>query len=93
MSDTPLPSIPPMTPEQQQAWDDARAQPGVLLDDDGNVIFDGEAEAMGAVPFKTRAEMDAQEAHIQELLAARRIERAAEQAAAEAEGREWVPPD
>jgi hypothetical protein len=81
-----------LTPEQQEAWDDARAQPGILLDAEGNVIFDGEAEAMGVAPFKTKAEMDAQEAHIQELLAARRIERAAEQAAAAA-GKAAQPPE
>jgi hypothetical protein len=27
-----------------------RASPGILLDDQGNVIFDGEAEAMGVPP-------------------------------------------
>jgi hypothetical protein len=36
-----------------------RASPGMQLDDDGNMIFDGEAEATGTPPFKTRAEIGA----------------------------------
>jgi hypothetical protein len=32
---------------RQTAYDDMRASPGIGLDADGNVIFDGEAEAMG----------------------------------------------
>jgi hypothetical protein len=39
-----------------------RASPGILLDADGNVIFDGEAEAMGVPAFKTRAEIEANKA-------------------------------
>ena len=61
-----------LTPEQQRAYDDMRASPGILFDADGNVVFDGEAEAMGAPPFKNRAEFDAQQARLQEQLAARR---------------------
>lgn len=78
--DTPLVSayvyaMAKLTPEQQKAYDDMRAQPGILFDDDGNVIFDGEAEAMGPPPFKTRAEFDAQQAKLQAQLATRRKER------------------
>ena len=58
-----------LTPEQQKAYDDMRAQPGILFDAEGNVIFDGEAEATGAPPFKTRAEFDAQQAKLQAQLA------------------------
>jgi len=64
-----------LTPAQQQAYDDMRAQPGILFDDDGNVIFDSEAEALGAPQFRTRAEFEAQQAKLQALLAARRKER------------------
>jgi hypothetical protein len=79
MKDGDLPeSLPKLTPEQQAAYDNMRASPGILFDPDGNVVFDGEAEALGAPPFKTRAEFDAQQARLQELLAARRKEREAE---------------
>jgi hypothetical protein len=67
--------MPKLTPAQQEAYDDMRASPGILLDADGNVLFDGEAEAMGAKPFKTKAEIEANLAKLEELLAARRKER------------------
>jgi hypothetical protein len=57
-----------LTPEQQKAYDDMRAQPGILFDAAGNVVFDGEAEATGATPFKTRAEVDAQAAALEAAL-------------------------
>ncbi len=79
---------PKLTPAEQQAWDDARATPGILLDADGNVIFDAEAEALGAVPFKTRAEIDAAEAEFQKKLAAHRREREKER---EAEALKTLP--
>ena len=74
----PAPGAPKLTPEEQAAYDDMRASPGILLDPDGNVVFDGEAEAMGAPPFRTRAEIEAQQAKLQELLAERRRQREAE---------------
>ena len=64
--------MPKLTPEEQQKYDDMRASPGILLGPDGTVIFDGEAEALGAVPFKTRAEIEAAAARLEVLLAARR---------------------
>jgi hypothetical protein len=67
-----------ITAAQQAAYDDMRASPGILVDPDGNVGFDGEAEAMGAPPFKTRAEIEAAQARVETMLAARRKERAAE---------------
>lgn len=67
-----------LTPEQQAAYDDMRAAPGILIDPDGNVVFDGEAETLGAPPFRTLAEIQAQAAKLEELLAARRKEREAE---------------
>jgi hypothetical protein len=67
-----------LTPEEQAAYDDMRASPGILFDDQGNVIFDGEAEAMGAPPFKTRAEFEAQQKKLQEMLAERRRQREGE---------------
>jgi hypothetical protein len=45
-----------------------RASPGILLDADGNVIFDGEAEAMDVPPFKTRAEIEANKAKLEKAL-------------------------
>jgi hypothetical protein len=72
-----------LTPEQQKAYDDMRSQPGILLDADGNVIFDGEAEATGATPYKTKAEIDAAYAELEAELDAYGRKRA-EQAAAEA---------
>jgi hypothetical protein len=50
----PKPGVAKLTPEQPAAYDDMRASPGILLDDEGNVIFDGKAEAMGVPPFKTQ---------------------------------------
>jgi hypothetical protein len=38
----------------------------------GNVVFDGEAEAFGYKPFKTLAEIEAQRAKLEALLAERR---------------------
>jgi hypothetical protein len=52
-----------------------RASPGILLDADGNVIFDGEAEAMGVPPFKTRAEIEANKAKLEKALADYRAKR------------------
>jgi hypothetical protein len=52
-----------------------RASSGILLDDQGNVIFDGEAEAMGAPPFKTRAEIEANKAKLEKALAECRARR------------------
>jgi hypothetical protein len=46
---------------RQAAYDDMRASPGILLDADGNVIFDGEAEAMGAPPFKNASRVRGQQ--------------------------------
>jgi hypothetical protein len=66
------------TQEEQAAYDDMRASPGILFAPDGNVIFDGEAEAMGAPPFRTRAEFEEQQRKLQALLAERRREREAE---------------
>jgi hypothetical protein len=63
------------TPEEQAAYDDMRAEPGILFDPEGNVIFDGEAEARGVPPFKNRAEFEAQQARLQEQLAERRRQR------------------
>ena len=63
------------TQEEQAAYDDMRASPGILFDDQGNVIFDGEAEARGVPPFKTRAEFEANRAKLEEMLAERRRER------------------
>ena len=54
-----------LTPEQQKAYDDMRSQPGILLDADGNVLFDGEAEAMGVTPYKNKAELDAAYAELE----------------------------
>ena len=53
-----------LTPEQQRAYDDMRASPGILIAPDGTVLFDGEAEAMGVEPFKTRAEIEAAQARL-----------------------------
>ena len=61
-----------LTPEQQRAYDDMRASPGILIAPDGTVIFDGEAEATGATPFKTLAEIEAAKARLEALLAAHR---------------------
>jgi hypothetical protein len=72
-------TMPKLTPEQQRAYDDMRAAPGILIDPDGNVVFDGEAEAFGYTPFKTRAEIEAAQARVEALLAARRKEREAEE--------------
>jgi hypothetical protein len=66
---------PKLTPEEQAVYDEMRASPGILFDPVGNVIFDGEAEAMRAPPFKTRAEFDEQQRKLQELLAAHRARR------------------
>jgi hypothetical protein len=38
---------PKPTPEEQAAYDDMRASPGILLDTQGNVIFDGEGMLIG----------------------------------------------
>ena len=76
-----------LTPEQQQAYDDDRASPGILFDSAGNVIYDGEAEASGRPPFKTMAEANAQADELQRLILERRKEREAEQAAADAKPR------
>ena len=70
---------PKLTPEEQAKYDDARASPGILLDADGNVIFDGEAEASGGVPFKNKAEIEAHQANLQKLILERRAEREAEE--------------
>jgi hypothetical protein len=70
-----------LTPEQQAAYDDMRASPGILIDADGNVVFDGEAEALGAVPFKTLAEIEAHQANLQKLILERRKEREAGESA------------
>lgn len=59
-----------LTPEQQADYDDMRASPGILIDPDGNVVFDGEAKAMGAKPFRTLAEIQAQENKLEAQLAA-----------------------
>jgi hypothetical protein len=67
-----------LTPEQQRAYDDMRASPGILIAPDGTVVFDGEAEAMGVEPFKTLAEIKDAEARLEVLLATRRKEREAE---------------
>jgi hypothetical protein len=66
-----------LTPEQQAAYDDMRASPGILIDADGNVVFDGEAEAMGTPAFKTLAEIEAHQASLQKLILERRKEREA----------------
>jgi hypothetical protein len=52
-----------------------RASPGILLDADGNVIFDGEAEAMGIPAFKTRAEIEAAKLKLEKALADYRTRR------------------
>jgi hypothetical protein len=78
MRDDELPETLRRKPAQQRACDDMRASPGILFDPDGNVIFDGEAEALCAPPFKTRAEFEAQQAKLQEMILARRKEREAE---------------
>jgi hypothetical protein len=74
----PDPKCPKLTPEQQAAYDDMRASPGILIGPDGAVVFDGEAEAMGVPPYTTLAEIEASAAHLEVLLAARRKEREAE---------------
>lgn len=51
-----------LTPEQQKAYDDMRAEPGILIAPDGTVVFDGEAEARGATPFTSLAEIEAHKA-------------------------------
>jgi hypothetical protein len=77
MTRKPQPGVPKLAPEEQAAYDDMRARPGILFDNQGNVIFDGEAEAMGVPPFKTRAEFEEQQRKLQEMIAARRREREA----------------
>lgn len=73
-----------LSPEQQRAYDDMRASPGILIAPDGTVVFDGEAEAMGVPPFKTLAEIEAAQARLEVLLAEYRAQREAEDAAAAA---------
>jgi hypothetical protein len=68
-------SRPARTSEEQEAYDTMRASPGILFDADGNVVFDGEAEARGVPPFKNRAEFEEQQRKLQEMIAARRRER------------------
>jgi hypothetical protein len=75
MTRKPKPGVPKLTPEEQAAYDDMRASPGILLDADGNVIFDGEAEAMGVPPCKTRAEIEANKAKLEAALADYRARR------------------
>ena len=52
-------------PDRTYDW---RASAGILIDPDGTVIFDGEAEAMGAPPFRTLDEIKAAQAEAQVLL-------------------------
>jgi hypothetical protein len=56
-----------------------RASPGILIDAAGNVIFDGEAEAMGVPAFKTWAEIEANKAKLDKALADYRARRKADQ--------------
>jgi hypothetical protein len=75
MKDAELPDALKLTPEQQAAYDDARASPGIQIGPDGTVLYDGEAEALGVPAFRTKAEIDAWGVKLQEMLAARRKER------------------
>jgi hypothetical protein len=70
-----------LTPEEQAKYDAERASPGILIGPDGTVLFDGEAEASGGVPFKTLAEIQAHQARIQKLILEMRAEREAEERA------------
>ena len=78
-----------LTPEQQEAYDKMRAEPGILLAPDGTVLFDGEAETHGHTPFKSLAEIEAHKAALDAELdewGRRRDE-------ALAKGEPWPPPD
>lgn len=78
-----------LTPEQQEAYDKMRAEPGILLAPDGTVVFDGEAEARGVKPFTSLAEIEAHKAALEAELddyGRRRDE-------AEAKGEPWPPTD
>jgi hypothetical protein len=80
-----------LTPEQQKAYDDMRASPGILFDAEGNVVFDGEAEATGATPYKTKAEYDAAQAELEAALDAYGRQR--DEADATAAGKAAQPPE
>ena len=80
-----------LTPEQQKAYDDMRASPGILFDAEGNVVFDGEAEATGATPYKTKAEFDAAQAELEAKLD--EYGRQRDEADAAAAGKAAQPPE
>jgi hypothetical protein len=66
-----------LTPEEKAAWDEHRSDSGgILLDNDGNVIADYDAEKTGRPPFKTLAEWQAANDRLQTMIAEHRKKKA-----------------